>query len=468
MASSRLDPTPWNLGVPVLLAASCGPPIIFDETATDSNASTIGTSPEEGEVGPSTSPSTTVSSTQPVDCYSDDQCPPNYDCVDGHCYYGGYCDDDDYCCYSECCGPECGWYYDCYSNSECAVGYACNYGSCQPVETEQYCDSPAFFELPIPNDGNTRSLAFVDSPFGGQDLLLARADGVYRVAANDLAPVRIGGELDAYDVEPGDLDADGDPDLVVATSIDGNGEVTVLMNDGAWTPVAIAGLPSYGGVAVGDIEGDGFPDIWSFGAYGVYVAFNWSGKWSGPQYVLDSAFSLSTGDLDGDGFEDAVAHNYYTYAMWGGAALQVAQLSNARYFSTAKVVAVGELDGVSPVDVVSLEPLDSSGTTLVTTYQGTSLYNAGYDSWWPQYMGAVTTADMNLDGYDDIVAGSINYVLGVGYGGSSTPPDLVGCVGFWGTSYSASMIAAGDFDDSGRPDVAISDGYNVVVYMQSG
>ncbi|MBC8073980.1 MAG: VCBS repeat-containing protein [Deltaproteobacteria bacterium] len=469
MVMARLDPSPWNLGAPLLVLAACGPLVPFDEGETDS--STTQSDDDDGP-NPSTSPSTTInpSTTNPTsvttstgECNGPQDCPPGYSCSPaGYCYYDGYCYD------GTCCSPECGWYYECFSNYDCPSGYACQYNQCNPVDLENECEIIGLgANALIPTNGGVVSLEFFNGNGDAQrDLLVGQGGGLQHIDGASFQITSLeSGKVTPWDIAVGDIDADGDEDVVMVDGSVGGG-MRMLVNDGAWSPLTIPfSEQNLEHVELADIEGDGAPDIYGRSSTnGTFVAFNFGGlSFSDAQYVFDPSTSLAVGNLDDDGLDDAVLHSYTTYALLNGAAFNLYglydQTSRSQRFVTA-----GNYNGSSPDDVITLQQVN--GVTLVNAFVGYAPNSSPYITQWGWPVQRAVTVDMNADGYEDIVASAPGAPLMIGFGTPSGGPDLIDCVQYINPPLDIYVLAVGDMTGDGYPDVAISDGTDLAVMAQ--
>jgi len=499
-AMTRLDPSPWNLAtttaraVPLLLIAGCGP-VVLQPGETDGETESSSDSDPSNPSDPS-SPSdptanTTVNTTSPSDpsdpsdptqdhgCYDDYACPQGYACdpVSGECYpdycLDGCCDEGGGsggdCCYYDGC-----WDY-CYYDIDCGPGNICDdeFSDCSVAEQPPVCDGEVLTQIiPIAIGSEVSSLAFVDANGdAARELAVGHVAGVSLVpGANVGAPVAVGVTPDAptLDVAAGDLDGDGDADLVVAYGGASPGIGTYASSGGSAFTFAAGIDGTAARIGVADFDADGIGDIagvFDFGAPTPELAIVrglGGGDYDAP-YVHSTAapvYDFDAAPLLGGPGDDLVAFDTDTVAMWHSGPLDgaVDQYIWGGGYNEGSV-ALGDFGGAGGNDLVRV--IAYGGGTLVHYYDGGkgSLF-VDRKLWVQGEYSSAAAGDVDGDGRVDLVLGSpvggfvVLRTLSASYDACIQYVDA-------GPAY---RHAIGDFTGDGRADVALVDGNDAVVY----
>lgn len=253
----------------------------------------------------------------------------------------------------------------------------------------------------------------------------------------------------------GDLDGDGNPDIVVAWFPD---KVTAFRGtDGSelWTRDLNAyistNVPIFSSPALGDVNGDGSLDVAIGAADGkVYVLKNTDGSDLNTNWPKQTGSRVNAtpalGDLDGDGQLDIVAASYdskvYAWSGNGNVITGWPQTVNGPIFASP---ALGDMDGDGQLEVVAAT---FTGTAYAWRRDGAPLTG------WPKEAGGnVTTspalADLDNDGKLEVIAGSWNNRLHAWKVGGADldgfPKETQGPVGF--------SFAVGDIDGDRKLDI---------------
>jgi hypothetical protein len=272
-------------------------------------------------------------------------------------------------------------------------------------------------------------------------VLLGNGDGTFQ------GPVTYNsGGLFTVSVAVADVNGDGKPDLVVGNNCgDSNcdGSVGVLLGNGDGTFQAAityltGGLEAFA-VTVADVNGDGKPDVlvatsvrkkdtWG-GAIGVLLG-NGDGTFrpavtysSGGSFIPPSSSLLTVADVNGDGRPDLIVENTECCSQFGGVlgvllgngdgTFQpvVTYLQGADGWGTS--VAVADVNGDGKLDAVATDSCGGNSCSnkgLVVlllgngngTFQAPQTYDAG-----GFLTNSVAVADVNGDGKPDLVVANI-------------------------------------------------------------
>lgn len=325
-----------------------------------------------------------------------------------------------------------------------------------------------------------------------------------------------------------DLNGDGHADAV---GVDGSGAFQAYIGDGkggfaqktalTYTPVSIGGttyqVTGIDGYAVGDVNGDGKPDIVYVGtqfsgpngAAGFFVALgHGDGTFGAPTFFpmpqivpagdYDTNVTLSDvrlADVNGDGRADLIYsykdQAYHSQDYYLGTAIQLAnadgtfqpaQLLNYytgpnNAYTTSDVVAIADLNADHNPDLVLVtESLAPDPTTSQYTYSVQVALGNGRGGFAAPVsvvtadspsglltgtqFAPVQVADMNGDGKPDLVVGgadsqgALEVAIALGNGdGTFRAPNKLS----YGAQYLPGMgIAVADFNGDGKPDVILT------------
>ena len=245
----------------------------------------------------------------------------------------------------------------------------------------------------------------------------------------------------------GDINGDGMPEVVFTSFAGGAytsaGTLTAVNGaTGATLWSAAPGLYASAGVALGDLDGDGLPEVCTAGTAAAVVCFDGAGnvRWQAgvePSYVGSPAIA----DLDGDGLAEVIlgrqVFNSDGSVRWVGAAGVGYSLSFA-----------ADIDNDPALEVVAGNTVyDTDGTVLWTS--------SGFD-------GMPAVGDFDDDGRAEVVTtgngtvtltngdGVVLWSVAVPGGGGGGPPTVA------------------DFDADGAPEIGVAGAYAYSVLEGDG
>lgn len=278
----------------------------------------------------------------------------------------------------------------------------------------------------------------------------------------------------------GDLDNDGDLDLVTANAASNN--VSVLLGDGTGdfaTRVNFAVGSNPGSVAIGDLDSDGIQDLVTAQPRSDDVSIlrgRGGGTFAAATQVPagNGPVSVAIRDLNDDGKLDLATANYFgddVSILPGDGQGSFGAPTHLAAGDGPKSVEIGDLDGSGGPDLVTANKNSGDVSILLGAGNGSfaaaSNFSAG-PGLDPQfhYPGWATIRDLNLDGVADLAVStdsspeqSVSVLIGEG-GGSFEPVQRFATDG-----YAAPQVTTGDLNEDGWPDLVTTDGFNSVMVL---
>ncbi len=312
---------------------------------------------------------------------------------------------------------------------------------------------------------------------GKVDLVSAKGSNSYLYPAAPVAEVSFGNGDGTFSgtqsynlgenttrMDVGDVNGDGAPDLVFATSQD----ILVFLNGGNRTfsgPLRFDPTVPLAAFIVADVNGDGRSDlIFSDGS----VVFNFAdggrvgvalgtptGAFTAPVFYKTALFpdKPQVGDLNGDGLMDLVVPSNHGIDLLLGDGNGSFHRESWPASSSGTSAMLADLNRDGKLDLILVNdgsgPAEGSIPYLrVHTGHGDGTFSAPrlYDS--PNGQDVLGVADVNGDGAPDLVMSDLTVLLGDGFGSLRSSPIT--------RSPNTSSVVTGDFNRDGKPDLAVT------------
>jgi hypothetical protein len=266
-----------------------------------------------------------------------------------------------------------------------------------------------------------------------------------------------------FSVAIGDLNGDGRPDLATANYFHtvsvllGNGDGTF----GAKTDYSTGAIYPYS-VAIGDLNSDGRPDL-AVAGLGFCRASVLLGNGGGAFGAITSygtgysSYSVGIGDVNGDGRPDlatANADGSTVSVLLGNGDGTFGANSDFVTGDSPRSIVMGDMNGDDKLDLATAN-LNSNNVSVLLgdgngTFSGHSDYATGSLPRW------LAIGDLNGDGRPDLAvatyifgSNTVSVLLGNGDGTLGVKSD-------YATGNSPVSVAIGDLNGDGRPDLAVA------------
>ena len=288
---------------------------------------------------------------------------------------------------------------------------------------------------------------------------------------------QFGGARDAETIAVGDVSDDRKPDLVLGSFADRAVWLAIRKPHGGFAVAdaeqGVAGVPA--GLAVGDLNGDGWSDVAVANGTGstlVSVLLNdAAGSFARADYGTGaSPQGVALADVNGDGRPDVVTANSSARTVSVLRNLGGGSLAAKVDYTTGPLpmaVAAGDLNGDGRADLVTAN--GGAATISILLNRGNGTFAPRRDVVAGGAPNSLALADFDGDGTLDVAtanprarpARGVTVLLGRGDGTFRPRRD-------YAVGASASRVLAADINGDGRADLALSEAGNLAVMLNRG